>query len=75
MIEKPGSPITSQVINDLIGDPFFLDRSQPCLCALSSTGKVYGKKMGRKTVNPSKTKPEQHSTATMADRWLSISND
>ena len=30
MIEKPGSPITSQVINDLIGDPFFLDRSQPC---------------------------------------------
>ena len=27
---KTGSPITSQMIDDLIGDPFFLDRSQPC---------------------------------------------
>ena len=27
-IEKPESPITSTVIDSLIGDPFFLDRSQ-----------------------------------------------
>ena len=34
---KTGSPITSQMIDDLIVDSFFLDRYQPCMCVRKST--------------------------------------